>query len=61
MEVVAVHEEFQHRKLSGRDWSHLQVWYCAATDAQAWTVQPDGTVRVGRECLTAAGGTAGVG
>jgi Ricin-type beta-trefoil lectin domain/Putative Ig domain len=37
---------------------HLQVWYCATTDAQAWVVQPDGTVRVGRECLAATGGDA---
>jgi hypothetical protein len=37
---------------------HLQVWYCATTDAQAWVAQPDGTVRVGRDCLAATGGDA---
>jgi Ricin-type beta-trefoil lectin domain len=34
---------------------HLQVWYCGATSAQAWVVQPDGTVRDGTRCLTANG------
>ena len=37
---------------------HVQVWYCGdgdGDDAQAWTIQPDGTVRVGHDCLSAAG------
>ena len=35
---------------------HLQVWSCGAAAAQAWTVQPDGTIQVGGKCLNVAGG-----
>ena len=38
--------------------NRIQIWGCNNTGAQAWTLQPDGTVRVLGGCLTVNGGTA---
>lgn len=37
---------------------HTQVWYCAATNSQAWTAEPDGSIQVAGKCLDARDGTA---
>ena len=37
--------------------NHLQTWYCGATAAQAWSIEANGTVRVGGQCLTVAAST----
>jgi predicted alpha-1,2-mannosidase len=38
---------------SGTDGNPIQIYTCNSTDAQSWTVAPDGTVRVLGKCLDA--------
>ncbi len=41
--------------------SAVELLTCANTAAQHWVTQSDGTIRVGRNCLTESGATAGAG